>query len=191
MDAFRSLLRVIVALEKFSYQHCGVAVGGELYEPCHIVAALRENAAHSLEYLHLEAEQGCLHYIEHVQHIGSLQAFKPLKSVRLQDKVFETLESSVKRYSRTEPRRDSRSNGAEDVHDQRCLMARLVDLLPATTESVYLIQLLRNKDISHMLEGLAEGKKDEVPCLERAMIEGLGALEEDITISLEGAGIKT
>lgn len=69
-------------------------------------------------------------------------------------------------------------------------MERLVDVLPASIETVSLVQVLTRKDMADMLRGLAGRKKEKVPSLRQTMFQKMDPLDEYTKNSLIDARVE-
>ena len=92
--AFENLLSAITALKQFVYFHAGPIVGNTSYDPLGIIDILRSYAAHSLEDLNIEAHQNSISLDDDDldddgDHVGSMHIFCSLKTIRLEDHLFQ------------------------------------------------------------------------------------------------------
>ncbi|KAL8783155.1 MAG: hypothetical protein Q9213_004847 [Squamulea squamosa] len=189
--AFRALLGGISALRKFTYHHGGATVGEGLYDPAGIVKALIEHAAASLISLDIDAKDTYMDE-EEVQYVGSLQAFRVLKTIRLEEHTFqyriviafENVQAlSDGQYHEEEDSQsdDSREDGSWD---------RLVDILPASIQTFKLVQTPDAKGFKELFEGMTKHKSEKLPALKTIQFEHSKPLDPDILKDLKSAGLK-
>ena len=90
----RTCLSAITALKQFVYFHAGPVVGTASYDPIGIIDVLRRYAAHTLEVLNIEAHHNSISTgdddLDHDgDHVGSMHMFCSLKTIRLEDHLFQ------------------------------------------------------------------------------------------------------
>ncbi|KAI4098042.1 MAG: hypothetical protein LQ339_006610 [Xanthoria mediterranea] len=146
--AWRSLLKPIKNLKKFTYEHVGAVVGLAYYDCLAIMAILRENACHSLEHLDLTC---MLEHYDGEQYVGDLKAFYNLRVLRLHAAAFCSYDED------------------EETTDREYL--RLADLLPASIEAVTLIGWF-DRDGAIDFRGEVAEERDKLPKLKRICLEG-------------------
>ncbi|KAL8690094.1 MAG: hypothetical protein Q9218_004380, partial [Villophora microphyllina] len=164
----------LAGLKRFTYDHnCYLTERGSHYDAPGIIEALRNNAAHSLELLRLEAwrERDLLTFDEDQQYIGSLRMFQSLKSIQLQDLVFRIWEDE------DEVSEDNDNLAGEDERrpyswrNVPYRMDRLEKILPTSVETVHLMQKLEDSDMANLLRGLSGKGKKRVPNLKSLVFE--------------------
>ncbi|KAL8687841.1 MAG: hypothetical protein Q9218_006095 [Villophora microphyllina] len=192
-EALDCLLAGLAGLKRFTYSHnCYITERGSHYDAPGIIEALRNNAAHRLEFLRLKAwrQPDLLTFDEDQQYIGSLRMFQSLKSIQLQDLVFRIWEN------KDETSEDDDESAYKDEHrpyswrNVPYRMDRLEKILPTSVETVHLMQELEDSDMANLLRGLSGKGKKRVPNLKSLVFEQKTPLTEDLQWSLRWAGIE-
>ena len=163
-EAWRSLLKPIKNLKKFTYEHAGAVVGFADYDCLAIMAILREHACHSLEHLDLMCN---LDDLADEQYVGDLKDFHNLRVLRLNAVAF---------YDEN-----------EGITDEGYL--RLTDTLPASIEAVTLVSWFHHDGAYDFLGQLAD-ERHKLPKLKRICLEGDWKVSKDHIDSCKNVGIE-
>ncbi|KAL8691724.1 MAG: hypothetical protein Q9218_003117 [Villophora microphyllina] len=187
--ALGALFAGIAGLKKFEYQYGGAPRIAAPYEPVGIIHALQMHAGHSLQMLDIEGQV----YGEPENWEGkvlwSLRGFTALKSIRLEDTLFQipyhddpdevSISADTTRMSE-----DRMAPG------QLCVMHRLNDVLPASVKGFTLVQLMDDEDSRNLLETFAELKAEKLPNMKRLSFECSNPLEDGMANALKASGVK-
>lgn len=172
-SCFESLFAGIAALKTFAYEHGGSEPSAWKkhvhYRPIAIIDALSKHASHSLEALGIDCNDGMLDEEDEDELPESLRSFTRLKSIRLEDRLFQNLGRV----------------GSEDGS----VVVRLVDYLPASTTTFTLVQLDDPEFTMQLLEGLPQEKAEKLPKLVKLIFESPHPLDGVMKVSLQAAGI--
>lgn len=190
-QSFRDFSSGIAALKDFTYEFGGPIIGYAPYEPAGIIDALRQHACHSLESMDIQGMEQTFGSFEEEEVEVSLRDFASLKTIRLEDILFckQVLDNSSSEDDDQGGRRfvGVGSSGSEDPPDP---MNRLIDILPASIESVTLIPAMANDRTTDLLQGLPELKEKKVPELRRLALEYRASIPVRMKERLKSIGIE-
>ena len=189
-ETFDIMLSRIHALKRFTYSYApGATVSFASYDPAGYVESLRNYAAASLERLDITYDDITMDEDIPRQHVGSLQMFSSLTSIRLEDVAFETRDVSEEDDLALSEGGFYKEDSDADSSVFKERLDRLVDILPPSIKYVTLIPTNGNEGVQGILEGLAEEKAQTLPNLRMIKFEGEDLLEDDMRAALKGAGI--
>ncbi|KAL9595988.1 MAG: hypothetical protein Q9219_006111 [cf. Caloplaca sp. 3 TL-2023] len=179
-NAFDGLLKGIAALKIFVYEYACPGELGALYEPVGIIHALRSHAAHSLEVLDVKGQLDSPEDWEG-KILGSLQGFARLRSISLEDTIFQT--------HRVSPDEPTISSTRLEV-GELCAMEPLINVLPASVTDFTLLQDMNEPRIDELFEDFAGLKAEKLSKLNRLTFHCINPLEDDTKDALKAAGIQ-
>lgn len=191
LDSFETMLSRISGLKKFTYSLGDYMVALTSYSPWGYVEALRRYAASTLELLDITVE-GPRYLLSHEdkerEFIGSLEVFRCLKFVRLNDVAFQKIKEIGNDHEpllEGEIRREDLDGSVFKVE-----IYRLIDVLPPSVESVTLLITTEDQDLWRMFRGLVGRNQIDLPRLHSISLEGWDPLEMEMRGSLKGVGIE-
>ncbi|KAI4198192.1 MAG: hypothetical protein LQ350_005428 [Teloschistes chrysophthalmus] len=192
-QAFDGLLKGVAALKSFVYEYDGPGELGSDYEPVGIIRALRTHAAHSLELMEVQGQSGAHSDEWEGKAVGSLREFARLRSICLEDTIFQ-IPKSYNEFASLEAGKTLRD--PTDVESERLqdgelrIMGSLVEILPASVQGFTLVQLMDDEDTRDLLEDMAELKAEKLPKLKRLTVKCPNPFEDEMRDALKAAGIK-
>ncbi len=164
-ESITNLLRGIRALERFSFSSGGYMLPWLVYQPRKIINGLKQYAKGSLSYLHLTSTRiGVNRQVDDLKY--DLRVFETLKQLQID----HTLLSHHDRPCSAPSKR-------KWDHDCTCWPQRLVDVLPASLESLKLVGPVPRKRAGAFFAGFPELKAERLPRLREIEMEGSAAAE--------------
>ena len=161
-----NLLQGVRALERFSFSLGGHQRPWPVYQPRKIINGLKQYAKGSLSYLHLTGARIGIISMQIDDLKYDLRMFETLKQLQ----VDQTLLSHHDRPC-SAPSKQMRG------HDCNCWPQRLVDVLPASLESLKLVGPVSQKRIRVFFAGFPELKAQRLPRLREIEMQGSAAAE--------------
>ena len=165
-ESITNLLRGIRALERFSFSCGGYMPPRLIYQPRKIISGLEQYAKCSLSYLHLTGTRIGMNTMQIDDLEYDLRVFEKLKQLQ----VDHTLLSHHDRPCLVP------SKGKSDK-DCICWPQRLVDVLPASLESLKLVGSVPWRRVSAFFAGFSELKAERLPKLREIEMQGSAAAE--------------
>lgn len=184
--SFTELFKCIKALRSFTYEG-GDYVNGNYVEwdPTGIVTGLILYAKGSLQKLDItyskEQDPDDSGYF-----LISLAAFEDLRWVRLDVELLYKTNSDDWNVASTDEH--SHETGLDDYH-YAYEAQPLIDILPASIETLELVGVLSERNTASLMARLPELKQERVPRLEKIVFEGNCSLDEKMTTECKNVGI--
>ena len=132
------------------------------WEPCGLVAALRQYAFRSLVSLHLSTDSYEMTWREISPGIGSLRSFEVLETIRLH--YILLLEDVLIADSTDEV--DSAETSETSPEDSLAQPQHLIDFLPSSVRTFQLEAIARRESVLDTFEGFPEHRLERLPNLE-------------------------
>ncbi len=178
VESITNLLRGVRALERFSFSLGGYMPPRMFYQPRKIIRGLEQYAKCSLSYLHLTGSRIGLDMMQEDDLEYDLRVFEKLKQLRID----HTLLSHHDRPC---------LNPSKEKSDQdcNCWPQRLVDVLPASLESLKLMGSVPWKRVRAFLAGFPDLKADRLPRLREIEMQGSAAAELRFVHLCKKAGV--
>ena len=165
-ESITNLLRVVRALERFSFAFGGHMPPRLIYQPRRIISGLGQYAQCSLSYLHLTGTRIAINTMQDDDLEYDLRVFEKLKQLRID----HTLLSHHDRPCLAPSKR-------KFYQDCNCWPQRLVDVLPASIESLELEGCVPWKRVKAFFAGFLELKAERLPRLWEIKMDGSAAAE--------------
>lgn len=181
-NSLPNLFSGIKDLKKFTYSLGGMFDEGNTYQPHRIISSLALHFKCSLEFLYITGAFPEVHSRDNDHKIPlDLQAFKALKDMRVDHTLFQDFagECHTERVQ---------SNG-EDETRHYYPSRRLVDMLPASIETIKLEGKLSEDRAQPLLAGLGELKGDRVPRLQKVVMNSTLASQRQMVAACEAVGV--
>ena len=165
-ESIINLLRGVRALERFSFSSGGYMASRPVYQPRKIISGLKQYARCSLSYLHLTSIRPGMIRMQGDDLEYDLRCFEKLKQLQIE----HTLLSHHDRPCLAP------SSGDLD-QGCNCWPQRLVDVLPASLESLKLVGSVPWKRARAIFVGFPELKAERLPRLREIKMQGSAAAE--------------
>ena len=174
-ESITELVRGIRALERFSFsfgEHMPTRV---VYQPRTIIRGLERYAKCSLSYLHLTGTRIEINTIQNDDLEYDLRVFKKLKQLRIDHTLLS--------------RPGLAPSAGKSDHACDCWPQRLVDVLPASLESLQLIGSVSWKRVRAFFAGFPKLKAERLPRLREIKMQGSAAAGLQFVHLCEKAGV--
>ena len=178
VESIKDLLRGVRALERFSFSLGGYMPPRAVYQPRKIIRGLEQYAKCSLSYLQLTGTRIAINMMQEDDLDYDLRIFEKLKQLRID----HALLSHHDRPCLTPSKR--MSNTYCD-----CWPQRLVDVLPASLESLKLVGCVPWKRVRAFFAGFAELKSERLPRLREIEMQGSAAAEMQFVHLCKNVGV--
>ena len=165
-ESITNLLRGVRALERFSFAYDRYDDRRPIYQPRKIINGLKQCAKRSLSYLHLTGSRIGVMTIQVDDLEYDLRCFEKLKQLQID----HTLLSHHDRPCLC-PSKEKLDNNCN------CWPQRLVDVLPASLESLKLVGPVPWKRVKAFFAGFSELKAERLPRLREIKMWGSAAAE--------------
>ena len=166
-----NLLRGVRALEKFSFSCNACMYTRPVYQPRRIINGLKQYAKCSLSYLRLTGIRGKFTVeIDDLEY--DLRSFEKLKQLHIEHKLLSHHGRPCMAAS------SGKSSQCSGVSNQcNCWPQRLVDVLPASLESLKLVGSVPWKRVKAFFAGFSELKAERLPRLREIEMQGSAAAD--------------